>query len=134
MALSNTNYKQFDIYISKTFIKYDEYGNVLSRDCYYDKEYKYAERTQSYIIKQQPNHNNNHNNNNSHTSYNIHNNSSSSSSSSSSYNYNSNTINSSPYISPKTSEPTSPISPISPTEPTSPSVIIDMSNIRLFNN
>jgi len=38
-------YKEEEIYTSKTVIKYDEYGNVISRDTYYDKEIKYADRT-----------------------------------------------------------------------------------------
>ena len=51
MAYNNTTqnyiqqYKEEEIYTSKTVIKYDEYGNVISKDVYYDKEIKYADRT-----------------------------------------------------------------------------------------
>ena len=40
-----TQYKESEIYTSKTIIKYDEYGNVISKDILYDKEIKYAPKT-----------------------------------------------------------------------------------------
>ena len=45
-------YKVEEVYTSKTIIKYDEYGNVISRDTYYDKEIKYADRTNNLHIIQ----------------------------------------------------------------------------------
>ena len=100
-------YKKEEIYTSKTVIKYDEYGNVISRDTYYDKEIKYADR-QNYS-KIQPMLNTHYN-----QPYNQ------------SYNqsYQSQDI-SSTHTSPSSSVPTSPISPNS--------VSIDMSNISMYN-
>jgi len=99
-------YKEEEIYISRTIIKYDEYGNVISRDTYYDKEIKYADR-QNYS-KIQPMLNTHYN-----QPYNQ------------SYNqsYQSQDI-SSTHTSPSSSVPTSPISPNS--------VSIDMSNISMY--
>ena len=100
-------YKEEEIYISRTIIKYDEYGNVISRDTYYDKEIKYADR-QNYS-KIQPMLNTHYN-----QPYNQ------------SYNqsYQSQDI-SSTHTSPSSSVPTSPTSPNS--------VSIDMSNISMYN-
>ena len=100
-------YKEEEIYISRTIIKYDEYGNVISRDTYYDKEINYADR-QNYS-KIQPMLNTHYN-----QPYNQ------------SYNqsYQSQDI-SSTHTSPSSSVPTSPTSPNS--------VSIDMSNISMYN-
>ena len=84
--LSKKTYKQAEIYTSKTIITYDEYGNVISRDIFYDKDIKYAETTNPYINKIQPIYNTNHNNTQG---------------------------NSSTHTSPSSSIPTSPISPSS---------------------
>jgi len=113
MAYNNTTqnyiqqYKEEEIYISRTIIKYDEYGNVISRDTYYDKEIKYADR-QNYS-KIQPMLNTHYN-----QPYNQ------------SYNqsYQSQDI-SSTHTSPSSSVPSSPTSPNS--------VSIDMSNISMYN-
>lgn len=113
MAYNNTTqnykpqYKEEEIYISRTIIKYDEYGNVISKDVYYDKEIKYADR-QNYS-KIQPMLNTHYN-----QPYNQ------------SYNqsYQSQDI-SSTHTSPSSSVPTSPTSPNS--------VSIDMSNISMYN-
>ena len=86
-TLNTKTYKQSEIYISKTIIKYDEYGNVISRNVYYDKNINYAERTNPYINKIQPIYNTNYNN---HTQE-----------------------KSSSHTSPSSSIPTSPISPSS---------------------
>ena len=37
-------YKEEEIYISKTIIKFDEYGNVISRNTFYDKEIIYSDK------------------------------------------------------------------------------------------
>jgi len=105
--LNTKTYKQAEIYTSKTIITYDEYGNVISRDVVYDKDIKYAERTNPYINKIQPVYNTNY------------------------YNHNHNHIqgNSSTHTSPFSSIPTSPISPSSPD-----SVSIDMTNISMYNS
>jgi hypothetical protein len=103
--LNTKTYKQAEIYISKTIITYDEYGNVISRDVVYDKDIKYAERTNPYINKIQPVYNTNY------------------------YNHNHIQGNSSTHTSPSSSIPTSPISPSSPN-----SVSIDMTNISMYNS
>lgn len=105
--LNTKTYKQAEIYTSKTIITYDEYGNVISRDVVYDKDIKYAERTNPYINKIQPVYNTNY------------------------YNHNHNHIqgNSSTHTSPSSSIPTSPISPSS-----SNSISIDMTNISMYNS
>ena len=103
--LNTKTYKQAEIYTSKTIITYDEYENVISRDVVYDKDIKYAERTNPYINKIQPVYNTNY------------------------YNHNHIQENSSTHTSPSSSIPTSPISPSS-----SNSVSIDMTNISMYNS
>lgn len=99
-------YKEEEIYISRTIIKYDEYGNVISRDTFYDKEIKYADRTNN-LHKIQPMLNTYHPYNKSHNQ-----------------SYQSQDI-SSTHTSPSSSVPSSPTSPNS--------VSIDMSNISMYN-
>ena len=103
--LNTKTYKQAEIYTSKTIITYDEYENVISRDVFYDKDIKYADRTNPYINKIQPVYNTNY------------------------YNHNHIQENSSTHTSPSSSIPTSPISPSS-----SNSVSIDMTNISMYNS
>ena len=116
---SNTNphnytqqYKEEEIYISKTIIKYDEYGNVLSRNVYYDKEIKYADRTNNlHTIQPMTNTYEPYNQSYNH-SYN--------------HSYNQSQGVSSTHTSPSSSVPTSPTS--------LDSVSINMSNISMYNN
>ena len=98
-------YKKEEIYTSKTVIKYDEYGNLISKDVYYDKEIKYADRTNN-LNTIQPMIN---------THYNQ------------PYNqpYNQSQDISSTHTSPSSSVPSSPTSPNS--------VSIDMSNMSMYN-
>ena len=98
-------YKKEEIYTSKTVIKYDEYGNLISKDVYYDKEIKYADRTNN-LNTIQPMIN---------THYNQ------------PYNqpYNQSQDISSTHTSPSSSVPTSPTS--------LDSVSIDMNNISMYN-
>ena len=103
--LNTKTYKQAEIYTSKTIITYDEYGNVISRDVFYYKDIKYADRTNPYINKIQPVYNTNY------------------------YNHNHIQENSSTHTSPSSSIPTSPISPSS-----SNSISIDMTNISMYNS
>lgn len=114
MASNNTlqnyskQYKKEEIYTSKTVIKYDEYGNLISKDVYYDKEIKYADRTNN-LHKIQP-------------MINTH------------YNQPYNQTYNQPYQSQDISSThTSPLSSV-PSSPTSPnSVSIDMSNMSMYN-
>ena len=99
-------YKKEEIYTSKTVIKYDEYGNLISKDVYYDKEIKYADRTNN-LHKIQPMINTYHPYNKSHNQ-----------------SYQSQDI-SSTHTSPSSSVPSSPTSPNS--------VSIDMSNMSMYN-
>ena len=99
-------YKKEEIYTSKTVIKYDEYGNVISKDVYYDKEIKYADRTNN-LHTIQPMINTYHPHNQYHNQ-----------------SYQSQDI-SSTHTSPSSSVPSSPTSPNS--------VSIDMSNMSMYN-
>jgi len=99
-------YKEEEIYISRTIIKYDEYGNVISRDTYYDKEINYADRQNYSKIQPMLNTHYNQPYNQSYQSQDI----------------------SSTHTSPSSSVSSSPTSPTSPN-----SVSIDMSNMSMYN-
>ena len=105
-------YKAEEIYISKTIIKYDEYGNVISRDTYYDKEINYADRTNNlHTIQPMLNTHYNQPYNQPHNQP-----------------HNQSQDVSSTHTSPSSSVPTSPTSPTS-----LDSVSINMNNISMYN-
>jgi len=105
-------YKEEEIYISRTIIKYDEYGNVISRDTYYDKEINYADRTNNlHTIQPMLNTHYNQPYNQPHNQP-----------------HNQSQDVSSTHTSPSSSVPTSPTSPTS-----LDSVSINMNNISMYN-